>query len=65
MATIEVSRNGEEIFINQMRGACNSLLPQLLQAKLTRWVREKEQWRLPIREPVKGIDSWDDDEIPF
>jgi hypothetical protein len=64
IATIEVSRNGEQIFINQMRGFCNSILPQPLQAKLTRWVLERDKWNLPIREPVKAIDSWDDD-IPF
>ena len=64
IATIEVSRNGEEIFISQMRGSCNSMLPQPLQAKLTRWVLERDKWNLPIREPVKAVASWDD-EIPF
>jgi hypothetical protein len=63
VATIEVGRNGEEVFINQMRGTCNSMLPQPLQAMLTRWVRERDNWNLPIREPVNAVDSWD--EIPF
>ena len=64
IATIEVSRNGEQIFITQMRGPCNSILPQPLQAKLTRWVLERDKWNLPIREPVKAVDC-SDDEIPF
>jgi hypothetical protein len=55
IATIEVSRNGEEIFINQMRGPCNSILPQLLQARLTRWVLERDKWNLPIRAPVMAV----------
>jgi hypothetical protein len=65
IATIEVSRNGEQIFINQMRGACNSILPQPLQTKLTRWVLERDKWNLPMRAPVMAVDALDDDEIPF
>jgi PcfJ-like protein len=62
IATIEVGRNGDGTFINQMRGACNSMLPKPLQAKLTRWSRERDKWNLPIREPVKAVDS---DDLPF
>jgi hypothetical protein len=62
IATIEVSRNGEDIFIKQMRGVCNSMPPKRLQAKLTRWVLERDKWNLPMREPVKAVDSLD---IPF
>jgi hypothetical protein len=61
IATIEVGRNGEQIFITQMRGPCNSILPQPQQAKLTRWVLERDKWNLPIREPVVTVDS----DIPF
>jgi PcfJ-like protein len=63
IATIEVTRNGEKISINQMRGACNSMLPKPLQAKLTRWAGERDKWNLPIREPVKAVHFGDD--IPF
>jgi hypothetical protein len=63
IATIEVSRNGEKIFINQMRGACNAILPPLIQAKLTRWVRERDKWNLPVRESVKAVNL--SDEVPF
>jgi hypothetical protein len=62
IATIEVSRNGQEISITQMRGACNSILPEPLQAELTRWVLERDKWTLPIRESVKAVDH---QEIPF
>src|SRR5207237_1367222 len=37
IATIEVSRADSGIFINQMRGICNSVLSPQLQAKFTRW----------------------------
>jgi hypothetical protein len=59
IATIEVSRNGQEIFINQMRGACNSIVPLPLQNKFRRWVRERDKWDLPIGKPAKAVDASD------
>jgi hypothetical protein len=66
IATIEVGRNGEEIFINQMRGSCNSILPEPLQAEFTRWVLERNKWTLPICEfPICESVTALDGEIPF
>jgi hypothetical protein len=64
IATIEVSRNSEKIFIRQMRGVCNSVVPPALEAKFTRWARERNEWKLPPHEPVRAANLLDD-EIPF
>jgi hypothetical protein len=59
IATIEVCRRDHldktTIFIGQMRGPCNALLPPQLQAKLTRWAREGDRWTLPIHD---CSDTW-------
>ena len=65
VATIEVALAGAEgsvgVFVTQMRGPCNSILPKSMQELIRRWVRQKDKWKLPTR----SDEYREPDDIPF
>jgi hypothetical protein len=48
VATVEVGQNNGKVFVVEMRGPCNAMLPKPIETKLLRWAGEKDKWTLPV-----------------